>query len=346
MGTKLARKHDTTTNFQVRSVGLIGARGFVGVELIDLIGRHPLLRLAYASSRQAEGDPISAHARSGSGTMRFEHLDADQAAERGADVVVLALPDGAAREYAVALEATDRPPELIVDLSADHRFDDAWVYGLPEHHRGALRTARRISNPGCYATIAQLLVRPLLGMLASAPHCFGVSGYSGAGKKRSDRNDHRALANGVFPYKIVNHTHEREISRHLGMPVRFSPHVAPYFRGITMTVQAELSEPIDTDRLAGMYESVYRDDAMIHVMRDTPRVQDAAGADGATIGGFAVNPDRPTEIALVGVLDNLRKGAATQAIQNINLAFGCEELTGLEPQPSQHQESPTGGGQP
>ncbi|MFK7884128.1 MAG: N-acetyl-gamma-glutamyl-phosphate reductase [Phycisphaerales bacterium] len=316
----------------MRSVGLIGARGFVGVELIDLIGRHAALNLEYASSRQAEGDPISAHAKSGSGSMKFEHLDAEHAAARNADIVVLALPDGAGVDYAQALEQTDSPPELIIDLSADHRFNDDWTYGLPEHNRHKLQGAKRISNPGCYATIAQILIRPLLGKLAAKPNCFGISGYSGAGKKRSDRNDHKSLAHGVWPYKLVGHTHEREIAYQLDTPIRFSPHVAPYFRGITMTIQAELSAPIDQDSLIELFHAAYRNEPLIAVSTDVPRVQDAVGADGASIGGFMLNPDRPTEIAIVGVLDNLRKGAATQAIQNLNLALGFEEMIGLNAQ--------------
>ena len=100
--------------------------------------------------------------------------------------------------------------------------------------------ARYLSYPGCFATAGQLALRPLVDDLAEAPHGFGVSGYSGAGRTPSPRNDPEALANGVTPYKLVHHTHEREMSRHLDTPVRFSPHVAPFFRGITFTVQAKL----------------------------------------------------------------------------------------------------------
>ncbi len=315
-------------------VGLVGARGYVGVELLEIIGSHPLLDLAYASSRLFEGAPISEHAKVSFGGMKFEHLTPESVVERNADIVVLALPDAAATAFAESLEASGNAPRVMVDLSADYRFTDTWTYGLPEHNAEALRGATRISNPGCYATAAQLAVRPLLPLLAEAPHCFGVSGYSGAGKKRSDRNDHRALANGVLPYKLVNHTHEREIARHLGLAggpgIRFSPHVAPFFRGITMTVQARLTENTSVEALADRYIAAYHHCPLIEITgEDTPRVQEIVGRDGAEIGGFAVNPDRPDEIAVVCTIDNLRKGAASQAIQNINLALGYDELTGL-----------------
>jgi N-acetyl-gamma-glutamyl-phosphate reductase len=311
-------------------VGLVGARGYVGVELLEIIGSHPLLDLAYASSRLFEGAPISEHAKVSFGGMKFEHLTPENVVERNADIVILALPDAAATAFAESLEASGNAPRVMVDLSADYRFTDDWTYGLPEHNAAALRGATRISNPGCYATATQLALRPLLPLLAETPHCFGVSGYSGAGKKRSDRNDHRALANGVLPYKLVNHTHEREIARHLGAPVRFSPHVAPFFRGISLTVQARLTEATSAEALSEIYIAAYHKHPLVEITgEDTPRVQEIVGRDGAEIGGFSVNPDRPDEIAVVCTLDNLRKGAASQAVQNINLALGYDELTGL-----------------
>ncbi|RNC81227.1 MAG: N-acetyl-gamma-glutamyl-phosphate reductase [Phycisphaera sp.] len=316
--------------FETLSVGLVGARGYVGIELLEIIGSHPLLDLEYASSRLFEGARISEHAKVSFGGQKFEHITSENVVERSADIVILALPDAAATPFIDAIEACPKNPRLIVDLSADKRFTNDWVYGLPEHNAAALRSATRISNPGCYATAAQLVLRPLLPLLTETPHCFGVSGYSGAGKNRSDRNDHRALANGVLPYKLVNHTHEREIATHLDANVRFSPHVAPFFRGIAMTVQVRLSEYTSAAALRELYIAAYHDHPLIEITgEDTPRVQEIVGRDGAEIGGFSVNPERPDEVAMVCTIDNLRKGAASQAIQNINLTQGFGELTGL-----------------
>ncbi|MCR9075430.1 MAG: N-acetyl-gamma-glutamyl-phosphate reductase [bacterium] len=320
----------TQPSIATKQVGLIGARGYVGVELLEIIESHPLLDLAYASSRSFDGDPIAKHAKVSFNNKKFEQIQPAEIAQRDADIVILALPDAAAAPFLAALEAKGQDPQLILDLSADHRFDDNWAYGLTEHNRDAIADATKISNPGCYATAAQLALKPIADQLADTPHCFGVSGYSGAGTKRTSRNDHRALLHGVLPYKLVNHTHEREITRHLGTPVRFSPHVAPFFRGISLTVQAKLREPVSIDQLNTLYKSAYEECNLIEVTGEhMPRVQDIVSCDGAVIGGIAINPDRPDEIAVVSVIDNLRKGAASQAIQNINLAMGYDELMGL-----------------
>ena len=135
-----------------------------------------------------------------------------------------------------------RSETVIVDLSADHRFDDAWYYGLPELTRHAIAANARISNPGCYATAMQLAIAPLTDQLAGPPQCFGVSGYSGAGTTPSDKNNPDKLRDNLMPYALVDHVHEREVSRQLGMPVEFMPHVAPHFRGITMTVNLWLQQ--------------------------------------------------------------------------------------------------------
>lgn len=320
----------TSSSVATKTIGLVGARGYVGVELLEIIESHPMLDLAYASSRSFDGDPITKHAKASFNGKRFEEISPAEIVTRNADIVILALPDAAAAPFLAAFEASGHSPELILDLSSDHRFDDSWTYGLTEHHRDAIKHAKRISNPGCYATAAQLALAPIVDRLAQVPHCFGVSGYSGAGTKRTTRNDHRTLKDGVLPYKLVNHTHEREISRHLGTPVRFSPHVAPYFRGITLTVQATLDGPITLDELNELYGSRYEHCALVSVINDEmPRVQDIVSRDTAVIGGFSINPERPNEIAIVCTIDNLRKGAASQAIQNINLAMGYDELMGL-----------------
>ncbi len=316
---------------RVFSVGVVGARGYVGSELLDIIASHPQLQLAFASSRSAEGEAIPDHAHPDGSSMQFEALTPPDVSDRGADVLVLALPDGAARSFVSHLRDLNAEPRLVVDLSADHRFDDGWVYGFPEHNAGALADATRVSNPGCYATACQLALRPVADILAETPHCFGVSGYSGAGRKSSPRNDPRVLAEGVLPYALVHHTHEREITRHLGRAVRFSPHVAAFFRGISVTVQARLEAPIECDELTALYEQAYRGCPLVEVIGErVPRVQDITATDGACIGGISVNPERPDEIAAVCTLDNLRKGAATQAIQNINIALGLPQHTGLD----------------
>jgi N-acetyl-gamma-glutamyl-phosphate reductase len=217
---------------------------------------------------------------------------------------------------------------LIVDLSADHRFDDTWYYGLPELTRNHYKGQRRISNPGCYATAMQLAIAPLKDRLAAPPVCFGVSGYSGAGTMPSDKNDPQKLRDNLMPYALVDHMHEREVARQLGIPVEFMPHVASHFRGITMTVNLWLAQPMKRDEVVARYRDFYAGEPLVHVVDEAPWVSAIAGKHCAEIGGFALAPGGK-RIVVVATLDNLLKGAATQAMQNLNLALGFDELTGI-----------------
>ena len=296
------------------TVGLVGARGHTGAEIVDLLRGHPELVLTRAGSRQGIGTQLA-------GTVVLEEMSPEIVAGWGVDVVVLALPNGHAAAYAAALADT-----CVVDLSADHRFDDTWAYGLPELQRARIAGARRIANPGCYATGIQLGVAPALQLLAGAPQAFGVSGYSGAGTTPSPRNDPERLRDNLMAYSLVGHVHEREASRHLGHPVRFIPHVAAFFRGISLTITLPLARAETAAGLLERYAEAYRGEPLVRVIADVPEVQAAAGRHDVTIGGFAVDG---THAVLVVTLDNLLKGAATQAVQNINLALGLPERLGV-----------------
>ena len=226
-----------------KTIGIVGARGHTGRELIRLVAAHPGLELAFVSSRELDGQRVADHNDGWQGALRFENLDADAVAAKGADAVILALPNGKAAPFVAAIDAA-KPDTVIVDLSADYRFDAGWYYGLPELTRTRYAGQRRISNPGCYATAMQLAIAPLAGHLAGPPQCFGVSGYSGAGTTPSDKNNVALLADNLMPYALTDHVHEREVSKQLALPVEFMPHVAPHFRGITMTVNLSLSAPM------------------------------------------------------------------------------------------------------
>lgn len=311
-----------------RTIGIVGARGHTGAELIRLVAAHPQLELAFVSSRELAGQPVSAHDDAWHGALCFENLDPDAVAARRADVVVLALPNGKAAPFVAALDATGGDG-IVIDLSADYRFNDDWYYGLPELTRGTYRGQRRISNPGCYATAMQLAIAPLLDELAGPPQCFGVSGHSGAGTTPSDRNNPELLRDNLMPYALVDHLHEREVTRRLGVPVEFMPHVAPHFRGITMTVNLWLRERMTREAILARYRDRYAGEALVSVVDEAPWVSRIAGRHGVEIGGFALAPGGK-RVVVVATLDNLLKGAATQAMQNINRALGFAELAGIE----------------
>jgi N-acetyl-gamma-glutamyl-phosphate reductase len=310
-----------------KSIGIVGARGFAGAELIRLVARHPALELAFVSSRELCEQRVAANVPEYVGELRYENLDSAAVAAKNADAVVLALPNGMAAPYVAAIDQVN-PQCVVVDLSADYRFDNSWYYGLPEltrdHHAGQ----RRISNPGCYATAMQLAIAPLKAMLAAPPACFGVSGYSGAGTSPSERNDPEKLRDNLMAYALVDHTHEREVTKHLGVPVEFMPHVAPHFRGITMTVNLWLNTPMSAAAIKQRYRDRYANERLIRILDDAPWVSRIANRHDVEIGGFAVAPGGK-RVVVVATLDNLLKGAATQAMQNLNLALGFAELEAI-----------------
>ena len=312
---------------KVRTVGIVGARGHTGAELIQLVAAHEGLDLAFVSSRELQGQRVADHVDAYSGELCFESLDADAVAARLADAVILALPNDKAASYVQAIDAS-ASDTLIIDLSADYRFDANWYYGLPELTRARYKGQRRISNPGCYATGMQLAISPLTKVLAGPPQCFGVSGYSGAGTMPSDKNDPDKLRDNLMPYALVGHLHEREVSNQLGVPVEFMPHVAPHFRGITMTVNLWLQLPMKREEIIARYSKFYADEPLVDVVNDAPWVSRIAGRHHVEIGGFFVAAGGK-RVVVVATLDNLLKGAATQAMQNLNLALGFDELSGI-----------------
>ncbi len=315
-------------NHNIHTVGIIGARGHTGAELIRLLAGHAHLVLAFVSSRELAGQRVADHVPAYRGELRYENLDADAAAARGADALVLALPNGKAAPFVAAIEAR-APQTVLVDLSADHRFDAQWYYGLPELTRAHHAGQRRISNPGCYATAMQLALAPLREYIGGMPVCFGVSGYSGAGTTASDKNDPDKLRDNLMPYQLTGHLHEREVTQQLGRAVAFLPHVAPHFRGITLSAHVPLAQPLaSVAALRALFDAAYAHEPLLRVQDDAPWVSRIAGRQHVEIGGFALGEDGRRAV-VVATLDNLLKGAATQALQNLNRALGYPELEGI-----------------
>jgi len=310
-------------------LGVVGARGFTGRELLRLLSRHARLEVAFVTSRELAGRPVTAEAPESDSGLLFEDLGAEACAAREVDAYVLALPNGASAAYVSAIAET-RPGAVIVDLSADHRFDGAWVYGQPERRRAEIRGSRRIANPGCYATALQLAAEPLLPFTLGPVHAFGVSGYSGAGTTPSPRNDPAVLEGSVLPYSLVDHAHEREVAHQLGRGVRFVPHVAPFFRGLSVTVSANLAAPHTEDELRRALSSRYEGERLVRIDDEPPTARAARDRHEVRIGGLAVSREGD-HFAVVAALDNLLAGAATTAVRNLNLALGLAELEGVAP---------------
>lgn len=311
----------------LKRIGLIGARGYVGSELIRLASAHPHFELAFVSSREREGQRLRDHESGCDGDLAYVSYGPEAAARQRVDALVLALPNGKAAPFVAAVEAS-APDTLVIDLSADYRFDDDWYYGLPELTRGQYRGQRRISNPGCYATAMQLAIAPMLPELEGPVQCFGVSGYSGAGTTPSNKNDPEKLRDNLIPYSLTGHLHEREVTRQLGRAVEFMPHVAPHFRGLTITANLHLRRAFTREEAVSRYRERYVGEPLIRIAEEAPWVSAIANAHHVDIGGFTLAEDG-RRLVVVSTEDNLLKGAATQALQNLNLAFGFQETSGI-----------------
>jgi N-acetyl-gamma-glutamyl-phosphate reductase len=309
------------------SVGIVGARGHVGAELIRLVAAHPRFELAYAASRELEGRALADHVPGYAGGLHYTSPAPEALPDGEADAVVLALPNGKAAHIVQQFDDAG-VDATILDLSADFRFDPDWYYGLPELTRARYAGQRRISNPGCYATAMQLAIAPMLDALDGPVQCFGVSGYSGAGTTPSDRNDPALLRDNLMPYALTGHVHEREVSHRLGHAVEFMPHVAPHFRGLTITANLHLSGAFGPDAVEARYRGRYAGEPLVRIVDAAPWVSRIANRHHVDIGGFALSDDG-RRLVVVATEDNLLKGAATQALQNLNIAFGLDEFTGI-----------------
>jgi N-acetyl-gamma-glutamyl-phosphate reductase / acetylglutamate kinase len=331
-------------------VALIGARGYTGQALINLLNSHPNMDLRHVSSRELAGQKLKGYEKR---EITYENLtpeDVRRMEEKGEiDCWVMALPNGVCKPFVDAVEEGKGPQNsVIVDLSADFRFDNKWTYGLPELvSRADIAKATRISNPGCYATAAQLGIAPLVPFLGAAPTVFGVSGYSGAGTKPSPKNDVKNLTDNLIPYSLTDHIHEREISSQLGNEVAFIPHVAVWFQGIHHTISIPLKQTMTSRDIRQLYQERYAGEKLVKITGEPPLVKAISGKHGVEIGGFGVHSSGK-RVVVCATIDNLLKGAATQCLrespsapeqylkritdskaENMNLALGFAEYEGI-----------------
>ncbi|KAK9442294.1 N-acetyl-gamma-glutamyl-phosphate reductase, type 1 [Metarhizium brunneum] len=310
-------------------IALIGARGYTGQALIDLLNDHPNMDLRHVSSRELVGQELKGYTKR---KIIYESLSPEDVArldkDGQVDCWVMALPNKTCQPF---VEALSQSSSLIIDLSADYRFDSTgkWTYSCPELvTRSKIAQSTRISCPGCYSTGSQLGISPLMPYLGGVPTVFGVSGFSGAGTKKSPKNDETLLKDNLLPYSLTGHIHEREISHHLGAPTAFIPHVASWFRGIQLTINIPLSKEMTSRDIRQIYQDRYAGEKLVKVVGEAPYVKSIQNKHGVEIGGFAVD-DSGKRVVICATIDNLNKGAATQCLQNMNLALGYDEYQGI-----------------
>lgn len=305
------------------TVGIIGASGYTGIELVRILGCHPSVTIAYATSRTHAGKRISTLAPDLRGICDIELIEIPPT--ETVDVVFLAVPHGAARQ--VLNQHRHLHHSLIIDLSSDHRAHREWTYGLPELYSEQIRRARRIANPGCFATALLLALLPLAqsNRLPHSIYASGITGSTGAGADLSPTLHFSWRHANVQAYNILNHRHVREVLAALGTPAQlhFVPYRGPFTRGIIVTVVIDWQ--FGYDQLTTLYHDFYRSHRLVQVSDESPDLKSVVGSARATV--HCTSHD--STAAIVCVLDNLLKGAAAQAVQNMNLALGLPECTGL-----------------
>ncbi len=336
-------------------VGIVGGTGYTGVELLRILCQHPNAELVAVTSRQEAGLPVDKMFPSLRGHVSLAFSDPEKSNLSECDVVFFATPNAVAMSQAAALV---KQGVRVIDLSADFRIRDVaeweqWykakhaapelvaeaVYGLPELNRKLIRTARIVANPGCYPTAVQLGLMPLVESGAVDPdHLIAdaKSGVSGAGRKAEVHTLFSEAADNFSAYGVAGHRHWPEIRQGLAqmagheVGLIFIPHLTPMIRGIHATLYARVSREADFQRL---FEERYRDEPFVDVM--PPGSQpDTRSVRAANLCRIAVH--RPREkagpgdtLVVLSVIDNLVKGAAGQAVQNMNIMFDLPESAGL-----------------
>lgn len=335
-------------------VAVIGASGYTGLELIRLLALHPKVEITHITSRQYDGEKISTVFPSLAGVVSLSCEPVDVAfISKTADVVFTALPHKTAMDVVpLFLDHGCR----VVDLSADYRLQDVavyqqWyqahsspellseaVYGLPELGRDAIKSARLVANPGCYPTSVALALAPLLRHSVIDHRTLIIdskSGTSGAGREAKTGSLFCEVNEGFKAYSVASHRHTPEIEQTLSrlagedVVINFTPHLLPVNRGILSTCYASLSHSIDAASLQNMYEAFYQDEPFVRVLPSgtLPNIAYVKGSNYADIG-FVLD-ERTQRVIVVSAIDNLVKGAAGQAIQNMNIMLDLPEQMGL-----------------
>lgn len=340
------------------SVGIVGGTGYTGVELLRLLLRHPDVQVSVLTSRTEAGKRVDDMFPSLRGYADLQFSDLDMNVLKHCDVVFFATPHGVAMKHTAELVAANTK---VIDLAADFRLQnlqqfEKWyglehscpdiltesVYGLTELNREKIKQAKVVGNPGCYPTTVQLGLAPLFKSEQELVKPASIiidakSGVSGAGRKASLGMIYSENADNFKAYGVAGHRHHPEIVEALenisgqsGVfdQILFIPHLVPMIRGMFSTIYVDLTEQGQNTDLQSLYEIFYADEQFVDVMpsSSSPETRSVRGANQLRI---ALYKPQPTKLVILVVQDNLVKGAAGQAVQNMNLMFGCAENAGL-----------------
>ena len=323
-----------------RTVAVVGAAGFAGAIAARLLWRHPSFELASVTARGDDVgrrlDDLYPHHRV---PLVLEDFDPDH--QGSLDAVVVAYPHGASAPVVAELRARGAN---VVDLSADFRLQDReaydeWygehrapelfgtaVYGLPELHREEIEAATLVANPGCYPTAALIALAPLREWIADVV-IDAKSGVSGAGRKATATTHFVSADENVTPYGVTGHRHAPEIEEQLGHPVTFVPHLLPLDQGELVSAYVTPVEPLIQAQVDELYERAYAAEPFVELADRPPGVRDVRETNVCRVHVHA--DERTGKVFAFGAIDNLWKGAASQAVQNLNLMFGLPEGEGI-----------------
>ena len=317
---------------------VIGAAGFGGAVAAAILHRHPEIELTALTARSDAGRRHDELYPAYRVPLEMEAFDPDLIAER-ADAAVIAYPHKAAAD---AVSKLRRRGLKVVDLSADFRLDqeayERWyqpheapellaesVYGLPEAHRDEIREASLVAGPGCNSTAALLALLPLHGRIADAVVDI-KAGVSGAGREATEETHYVSAVDNLNAYKIDGHRHSAEMEQELpGARFSFLTHLMPVDQGIFASCYATLAEPLTREDVRALYEERYADEPFIDLTAGSPRTQNVRNTNRAQVHVTVVGE----RVIALAAIDNLWKGAAGQAVQNLNLMLGLDEREGL-----------------
>lgn len=334
-------------------VGIIGATGYAGAELVRILLTHPMAEISAISSVSFEGKKLSEVYPSYKSLCDMECKTQDEAIEK-CDVIFAALPHGLSQELAAQCDALGK---AFIDLGADFRLESEddykeWyngefldkelhkkaVYGLPELFRDDIKGKRVIANPGCYTTGAPLALAPAVkkGLVSTDGIIIdSKSGVTGAGRKPSQGSHYPELNEGFHAYKAGSHRHTPEIEQTLSrlsgksVKITFVPHLLPVNRGILSTCYARINPGVTKEQIRKEYEEFYKDEFFIRLLSDGENA-DIHNIKYSNFCDISLHVDgRTNTLVAVSAIDNMVKGAAGQAIQNMNIIFGLDEKTGL-----------------
>ena len=334
-----------------KKVGIIGATGYTGSELVRILLHHPEVEIAAITSESRKGDRFSDVHPFFRGLVEMQLVSIKDIESLDLDVVFLALPHGVSMDF---VKDHAEKPYPIIDLSGDFRLDsagtyEAWynkdhvypkgiedaAYGIPELFREEIKGKKLVANPGCYPTSAILGLAPLVEHNMVEPNIIvdSKSGTTGAGVKAKTATHFPNVNDNFKAYSVKTHRHTIEIEGTLNkkgeenLTIQFTPHLLPVDRGIVSTIYAKLKQGVDTARINEVFRDYYKDEPFIRLTDQPPAIKEVRGTNFCDI--YCTYDERTNNFITISAIDNLVKGAAGQAVQNMNLLFDWDETAGL-----------------